>query len=125
MAGGKQEVGIVAGAGQFEVEPPQRRVDALNPEIEVSRQVRTLRRMLARRATIPTILAALPPGVTLDTTGMNEEEAAGHIAEVLDTLGTNYEPSCLSTCPLAFTKCPRNGSRRSSARSWESWGLTR
>jgi hypothetical protein len=70
--------------------------------IDVSRQVRTLRRMLARRATIPTILAALPPGVTLDTSGMGEEEAAEHIAEVLDTLGTNYEASCLSTCPLAL-----------------------
>jgi len=71
-------------------------------KIDVSRQVRTLRRMLARRATIPTILAALPPGVTLDTTGMSDEDAAGHIAEVLDTLGTNYEASCLSTCPLAL-----------------------
>ena len=71
-------------------------------KIDVSRQMRTLRRMLARRATIPTILAALPPGVTLDTTGMNDAEAAEHIAGVLDTLGTNYEPSCLSTCPLAL-----------------------
>jgi hypothetical protein len=71
-------------------------------KIDVSRQVRTLRRMLARRATIPMILAALPPGVTLDTAGMNEDEAAVHIAEVLDTLGTHYEASCLSTCPLAF-----------------------
>jgi hypothetical protein len=71
-------------------------------KIEVARHVRTLRRMLTRRATIPTILAALPPGVTLDTSGMNDDQAAAHIADVLDTLGTNYEPSCLSYCPLAL-----------------------
>lgn len=71
-------------------------------KVDVARQVRALRRMLARRATIPTILAALPPGVTLDTDGMSEEQAAAHIADVLDTLGTNYVPSCLSACPLAF-----------------------
>lgn len=71
-------------------------------KIDVSRQVRTLRRMLTRRATIPTILAALPPGVTLDTTDMSAGDAAAHISDVLDTLGTNYEPSCLSTCPLAL-----------------------
>jgi hypothetical protein len=71
-------------------------------KIDVSRQVRTLRRMLARRVTIPTILAALPPGVTLDTAGMSDADAAAHIADVLDTLGTNYEASCLSTCPLAL-----------------------
>lgn len=71
-------------------------------KVDVSRQVRSLRRMLARRDTIPTILAALPPGLSLDTDGMDDEQAARHIAEVLEALGTNYVPSCLSGCPLAF-----------------------
>lgn len=70
--------------------------------IDVSRHVRSLRRMLVRRDTIPTILAALPPGVTLDTEGMDDDEAAEHLESVLDTLGTNFLPSCLSSCPLAF-----------------------
>ena len=71
-------------------------------EVDVSRHVRHLRRMLARRDTIPTILDALPEGVTFDTDGMDETAAALHIAGVLDTLGTNYMPSCLRDCPLAF-----------------------
>jgi hypothetical protein len=71
-------------------------------KVDVTAHVRTLRRMLARRATIPTILASLEPGVTLDTTGMTDEEATDHIAEVLETLGTHYTSSCLSTCPLAL-----------------------
>lgn len=71
-------------------------------KVDVSGHVRSLRRMLARRATIPTILRALPDGVTIDTDGMDEDEAARHIAEVLDTLGTNYVPSCLRGCALAF-----------------------
>jgi hypothetical protein len=70
--------------------------------LDVSRHVRTLRRMLERRASISTILAALPPGVTLDTEGLDEDEAADHLADVLETLGTNYLPSCLSGCPLAY-----------------------
>jgi hypothetical protein len=70
--------------------------------IDVSRHVRSLRRMLDRRATIPTILAALPPGVTLDTDDMDDDEAAEHLTFVLETLGTNYLPSCLSGCPLAY-----------------------
>jgi hypothetical protein len=71
-------------------------------KVDVAQRVRTLRRMLARRASIPTILAALPPGVTLDTTGMSDDQAAEHIAGVLETLGTTYSSSCLSTCPLAL-----------------------
>lgn len=70
--------------------------------LDVSRHVRTLRRMLERRATISTILAALPPSVTLDTDGLADDEAADHLAGVLETLGTNYLPSCLSGCPLAY-----------------------
>jgi hypothetical protein len=71
-------------------------------KIDVSRHERTLRRMLARRASIPSILGSLPPGVTLDTAGMSDGEAATHVADVLETLGTSYEPSCLSYCPLAL-----------------------
>lgn len=70
--------------------------------VDVSRRERQLRRMLARRETIPSILAALPPGVTLDTEGMTDQEAAEHVAIVLDTLGTSYNPSCLAACPLAL-----------------------
>jgi hypothetical protein len=70
-------------------------------KVDVTAQVRTLRRMLARRATIPMILASLEPGVTLDTPDMTDDEAAEHIAGVLETLGTSYASSCLSTCPLA------------------------
>jgi hypothetical protein len=71
-------------------------------KVDVTAQERTLRRMLARRATIPTILGSLEPGVTLDTIGMTEDDAAEHIANVLEALGTSYDSSCLSTCPLAI-----------------------
>src|SRR6202034_70453 len=71
-------------------------------KVDVSRHVRALRRMLARRATIPMILEALPEGVSLDTDGMSDEDAAAHITEVLEQLGTSYMPSCLRGCPLAF-----------------------
>jgi hypothetical protein len=71
-------------------------------KIDVSRHVRTLKWMLERRASIPTILEALPPGVSIDTTGMSEEDAAAHIAEVLELLGTNYGSSCLKDCPISF-----------------------
>jgi len=70
--------------------------------VDVSRHVRHLRRMLARRETIPTILEALPDGVTLDTEGIDEQAAGEHVSGVLEALGTNYLPSCLSGCPLAF-----------------------
>jgi hypothetical protein len=71
-------------------------------KVDVSRHVRALRRMLARRATIPMILEGLPDGVSLDTAGMSDEDAAAHIAEVLEQLGTSYAPSCLRGCSLAF-----------------------
>jgi hypothetical protein len=71
-------------------------------QVDVTAHVRTLRRMLERRATIPTILASLEPGVTLDTVGMNDDQASDHVADVLETLGTHYNSSCLSTCPLAL-----------------------
>jgi hypothetical protein len=71
-------------------------------KVDVTAQVRTLRRMLERRATIPKILASLEPGVTLDTIGMTDDSAAEHVAEVLETLGTHYASSCLSSCPLAL-----------------------
>lgn len=70
--------------------------------IDVSRHVRSLRRMLDQRASIPTILAALPRGTTLDTTSMDDDDAADHLSCVLEALGTNFVPECLRSCALAY-----------------------
>jgi hypothetical protein len=71
-------------------------------DVDVSRQVRSLRRMLEGRDSIEQLLGALEPGASLSTEGMDEQEAAEHIAGVLESLGTNYLPSCLSACPFAL-----------------------
>jgi hypothetical protein len=71
-------------------------------KVNVARQVRALRRMLVGRTPIADLLAQLPPGLTLDTTGLNDEDAAAQLTAVIDTLGNNYLPSCLNNCPLAF-----------------------
>jgi hypothetical protein len=33
---------------------------------------------------------------------LDSADAAAHLAAVLERLGTNYLPSCLAACPLAF-----------------------
>lgn len=72
--------------------------------VDVTRHVRSLRRLMQGRASIEQLLEALEPGTSLSTEGMSEEEAAQHIASVLDVLGTNYLPECLDSCPFA-THC--------------------
>lgn len=71
-------------------------------EVDVSRQARALRRLLNGRKQVPDILAALGDDLTLSTDGMDALTAASHIASVLERLGTNYLPSCLASCPLAY-----------------------
>lgn len=70
--------------------------------LDVARQARSLRRLLNGRKEVPEILAALGEGISLKTEGMDEPTAASHLAEVLQRLGTNYLPSCLASCPLAY-----------------------
>jgi len=70
--------------------------------VDVARQVRALRRLLAGRLSIGAVLGGLGPDMTLDTTGLADAAAARHLADVLDRLGTNYLPACLATCPLAY-----------------------
>jgi len=69
--------------------------------LDVARKVRALRRLLAGRASIADVLTRFGPGVSLDTTGLDDAQAAARLAHVLDLLGTNYLPSCLAACPLA------------------------
>ena len=70
--------------------------------VDVARQVRALRRLLAGRVGIGDVLGRLGPDVTLDTTGLDDAAAARHLADVVDRLGTNYLRSCLANCPLAY-----------------------
>ena len=70
--------------------------------LDVARQTRSLRRLLAGRRQVGDVLAALGDDATLDTAGMSAEAAATHLADVLERLGTNYLPSCLAACPLAY-----------------------
>ena len=70
--------------------------------VDVSRQARALRRLLNGRKQVPEILAALGDDLTLNTDGMDEATAASRLADVLERLGTNYLPSCLASCPLAY-----------------------
>jgi hypothetical protein len=70
--------------------------------VDVQRQARSLRRLLDGRATIAEALGHLGEGVTLDTSRMQDTETVQHLTQVLERLGTNYLPSCLATCPLAF-----------------------
>ncbi len=70
--------------------------------IDVERQTRSLLRLLSTRESIDDLLAKMGTNVSLDTSGMDDEAAKRHLARVLEMLGTNYLPSCLSSCPLAF-----------------------
>lgn len=70
--------------------------------VDVARQVRALRRLLVGRMGVDEALARVGADATLDTTGLDDEAAARHLAGVLERLGTNYLPSCLAACPLSF-----------------------
>ena len=64
--------------------------------LDVRKQLSTLRRQLARLASVSAIVAALPEHVTFDTTAPVEDLLAG-----LSTVTARYAPECLSTCELS------------------------
>jgi hypothetical protein len=70
--------------------------------VDVERQVRSLRRMVANRASIDEIVDRLEPGANLDPTGLSTEAARKKLDGVLESIGTNYVPGCLGACPLAY-----------------------
>lgn len=70
--------------------------------IDVERQVRALRRMLANRESIAEIIDRLEGGASLDMAGLDVKSARARLDGVLDAAGTNYVPGCLGSCSLAY-----------------------
>jgi hypothetical protein len=70
--------------------------------VDVERQVRALRRMLANRESIDEILDRLEDSANLGMTGLHEKAACAKLDQVLDATGTNYVPGCLGSCSLAY-----------------------
>lgn len=70
--------------------------------LDVRSQLRTLRRILSTWTSIPVLLSRLDPEMNLEIDGLAERQAAERLATVMERLGTNYTPSCLSSCALAF-----------------------
>ena len=70
-------------------------------KVDVTRHVRTLRRLLAGRESIDELMDRLPAGLSLEMDGLDEEHQGERVAEVLRKIGTSYAPSCLESCALA------------------------
>jgi hypothetical protein len=64
--------------------------------LDVRKQLATLRRQLARMATVDALVAALPPDLSFDL-ALPPERLAAALAQV----GARYAPECLSACELA------------------------
>jgi hypothetical protein len=70
--------------------------------IDVERQIRGLRRMLANRDSIGDIVERLEDGANLDMAGVPTAAAREKLDRVLGAAGTNYVPRCLGSCSLAY-----------------------
>jgi len=78
---------------------------ALRPtavEVDASRHVAHLQRLLGSWESLTEILAALPRETKLDTSSLSERQAAEHVDLILKGLGTSYQPGCLGFCALAY-----------------------
>lgn len=64
--------------------------------LDVRKQMSTLRRQLARLASVSSLVAALPEHVTFDTAAPVEDLLAS-----LASITARYAPECLSTCELS------------------------
>ena len=64
--------------------------------LDVRKQLSTLRRQLARMASVDTLVAALPPDLSFDL-ALPPERLTTALAQV----GARYAPECLSACELA------------------------
>ncbi|MGF6889399.1 hypothetical protein ABIA39_008864 [Nocardia sp. GAS34] len=73
--------------------------------VDVRKQLTILRRQLARITDIGTLLAALPPTLTLDLCPDADGRATRPVADLcsaLDTIEARYAPECLTTCEMAL-----------------------
>jgi hypothetical protein len=64
--------------------------------LDVRKQLSTLRRQLARMASVATLIDALPPGLTFDLA-----LAPDQLASALAHVEPRYAPECLSACELS------------------------
>lgn len=64
--------------------------------LDVRKQLSTLRRQLARMASVATLIDALPPGLTFDLA-----LAPDQLASALAHVEARYAPECLSACELS------------------------
>ncbi|AEV82037.1 hypothetical protein ACWT_1021 [Actinoplanes sp. SE50] len=64
--------------------------------LDVRKQLSTLRRQLARMASVGALVEALPPGLTFDL-----ERPAAELTVALGHIAPRYAPECLSTCELS------------------------
>jgi hypothetical protein len=72
--------------------------------IDVRRQLGTLRRQLARLATVDDVLAGLPADLTFDL-ALDADRPTRPAAELMDALGridARYAPECRSACELSY-----------------------
>ncbi|MRH93529.1 hypothetical protein GFY24_40090 [Nocardia sp. SYP-A9097] len=73
--------------------------------VDVRKQLSVLRRQLARIEQIGSLVAALPPGLTLDLRIDATEVArrpVGELLEALSAIEARYAPECLATCEMSF-----------------------
>jgi hypothetical protein len=64
--------------------------------LDVRKQLATLRRQLSRLASVPDLIAALPPSVSFDL-----ELPVASLIESLDAVDARYVPECLSACEMS------------------------
>lgn len=64
--------------------------------LDVRKQLSTLRRQLTRMASVSSLVAALPPGVSFDTS-----LPVGDLLNSLAAVEARYAPECLAACELA------------------------
>jgi hypothetical protein len=74
-------------------------------KVDVRRQLTVLEHQIGRLVRVETILADLPPGLTLDLVpdghGLSTRPVADLMA-ALEPIDARYSPACLATCELAF-----------------------
>lgn len=73
--------------------------------VDVRRELAALRRQLARMTRVEKIVAALPPGVTVDLARDDDGTPTRPPAELADAIRrvpARYAPECLSTCDLCL-----------------------
>jgi hypothetical protein len=73
--------------------------------VDVRKQLTVLRRQLGRLTRIETIVAALPPGLTLDLAPDPAGVPRRPVADIVHALGridARYAPECLDACEMAY-----------------------